>query len=129
MQSRNTIQLALVYEAVARLACHATADEIYEEITIMHPTLSRGTVYRNLNKLSECGKISKIRTVGGADHYDHLTHKHYHVQCEKCGRVFDVDMPYIEGLEQQVQNAKGFEIKGYSIIFNGICPSCKKEIK
>ena len=53
MARRNTIQRSLVLEAVNRLHCHATADEVYEEIIKEHPTISKATVYRNLNLLSE----------------------------------------------------------------------------
>ena len=33
MKNRNTIQRTLVLETVRKLRCHATADQIYEEIT------------------------------------------------------------------------------------------------
>ena len=53
MKNRNTIQRSLVLEAVNKLQCHATADQIYAEIVKEHPTISRATVYRNLNLLRE----------------------------------------------------------------------------
>ena len=53
MKHRNTIQLSMVYEAVNRLKSHATASEIYDVIASEHPSVSRGTVYRNLNQLAE----------------------------------------------------------------------------
>ena len=71
MKRRNTVQRSLVYEAVNRLKSHATADEIYEAIVSEHPSVSRGTVYRNLNQLAEEGEIRKILVPGGADRYDH----------------------------------------------------------
>ena len=55
MKNRNTIQRTLVLETVRKLRCHATADQIYEEITKEHPTISKATVYRNLSLLSEIG--------------------------------------------------------------------------
>ena len=54
---RNTIQRALVFEAVNQLKCHATADEIYQMVAAEHPNISKGTVYRNLHQLSENGEI------------------------------------------------------------------------
>ena len=56
---RNTIQRMLVLETVNKLQCHATADEIYRAIVKDHPNISRATVYRNLNSLSESGDIRK----------------------------------------------------------------------
>ena len=60
MKSRNTIQRSLVLEAVNRLKCHATADQIYEEIVKNHPTISRATVYRNLALLADRGEIRRL---------------------------------------------------------------------
>ena len=124
MIQRNTIQCSLVLETVNRLHCHATADEVYEAIVKEHPTVSRATVYRNLNRLSETGNIRKIEIPGGPDRFDHQRHEHYHVKCAKCGRVFDVDMDYNSDLEEKIKDAHGFQFTGHNIIFTGICPEC-----
>lgn len=121
---RKTIQSNLVLEAVRKLQCHPTADEIYREIVRDYPTISRGTVYRNLQRLCDMGELCKREIPGGADRFDHRCHGHYHVRCSRCGRVFDVDMPYHPGLEQSIQNAHGFTFTGHDIIFQGICPDC-----
>ena len=63
---RNTIQRALVLEAVNSLKCHATADEIYDFIAAEHPSISKGTVYRNLNQLSEIGMIRRVEVPDSA---------------------------------------------------------------
>ena len=126
MIKRNTIQRALVLEAVNELKCHATADEIYNAIVNEHPHISRGTVYRNLNQLSESGEIRKLEIPDGADRLDHRCHDHYHARCLKCGQVFDVEMEYIKDLEKKIKDTHGFEFSGHDIMFKGICPECKK---
>ena len=127
MVKRNTIQRALVFETVNKLQNHATADEIYDAIISGHPNISRATVYRNLNLLSEMGEIRKLEIPGGPDRFDHCVDNHCHVKCEKCGRLFDVDMDYISGLESNIRDTRGFDFTGYDIIFRGICPDCKKK--
>lgn len=126
MIKRNTIQRALVLEAVNELKCHATADQIYNAIVNEHPHISRGTVYRNLNQLSESGEIRKLEIPDGADRFDHRCHDHYHARCLKCGQVFDVEMEYIKDLEKKIKDTHGFEFSGHDIMFKGICPECKK---
>lgn len=125
MIKRKTIQSALVFDTVNRLQCHATADEIYNEIVKDYPTVSRGTVYRNLQRLCEMGEIRKREIPGKADCFDHLCHNHYHARCIKCGRVLDVDMEYIPDLEKSVRDTHGFVFTGHDIAFKGICPECK----
>ena len=129
MIQRNTIQCVMVYDAVNALKCHATADEVYEYVYRENPTISRGTVYRNLNRLSGTGKIRKIEIPGAADRFDHRCDEHYHIKCEKCGRVFDVDMDAIPDPYKNIRNKHGFKFSGCSIVFSGICPECQKECK
>ncbi len=121
---RNTIQRSLTLDAVQKLKCHPTAEEVYDFVASEHPTISRGTVYRNLNQLAANGEIRKMEIPSGADHFDHLCHDHYHVRCLKCSRVFDVDMDYIPDLEKSIKNTHGFELSGYDLTFKGICPDC-----
>ena len=125
MKSRNTIQRALVLDAVNTLRCHATADEIYDAVVKEHPNISKGTVYRNLNRLSEMGEIHKMEIPGGADRFDHWCHNHYHVRCVRCGRVFDVDMDYVADLEKKIKDTHGFTFIGHDTMFRGICPDCQ----
>lgn len=122
---RKTIQRALVLEAVNKLQCHATAEEIYQMVTSEHPNISKGTVYRNLNQLADSGEIRKLEIPGGADRFDHRCHNHYHVKCLKCGRVFDVDMEYIADLEQKIRDTHGFVFSGHDLVFRGLCPDCR----
>ncbi|MCB5942106.1 transcriptional repressor [bacterium 210820-DFI.6.52] len=125
MIKRNTIQRALVLKAVNTLQCHATVEEIYSLVIKEYPNISKVTVYRNLNQLAENGEIRKLEVPGDADRFDHLCHDHYHARCLRCGRVFDVDMDYIEDLEKRIKDAHGFEFSGHDLMFKGICPDCK----
>lgn len=125
--TRNTTQREAVLKTV-RLLDHPTADEVYDEVSKHHETISRGTVYRNLAVLSDEGRLRKIGEASGAARYDWNMVNHYHVQCRCCGKIFDVSLPYLDRLEEQIPDAKEFIIEGHEIVFTGICPECKKEI-
>ena len=124
MQRRNTIQRNLVLNAVSELKCHATADEVYEYITASNPSVSRATVYRNLNLLAEEGSILKIEVPGGAVHFDHTLRDHYHMRCVRCGRLYDVDLDTMPDLPSHIRDSHGFDFLGCDITFKGICPEC-----
>ena len=121
---RKTIQRSLTLQAVQTMQSHPTADEVYAAVSAEHPHISRGTVYRNLNQLSEDGKIRELEVPGGADRFDHCCHEHYHVRCLKCGRVFDVDMKDIPDLTKAIRDTHGFHFSGYDLMFKGVCPTC-----
>ena len=107
MERRNTIQREMVYNAVINLSNHATADEIYALIIKDHPTIGKGTVYRNLNILAEEGAIRKVDIPDGPYRFDHILEEHYHVKCVKCGKLFDVDMEVLPDLKLIIDSSDG----------------------
>ena len=125
MTYRNTIQKQLVLETVRSMTNHPTAEEIYGKITMQHPTISKGTVYRNLNLLADQGEILRVQIPNTADRFDFNTAHHYHVRCQHCGKVFDVSIPYFENLEKNINQTDGFLLLSHDIVFSGICPSCQ----
>lgn len=127
MDKRNTIQKSLVLNAVRELRNHATADEIHRKIAEEHPTVSRGTVYRNLNGLAEDGEILKIEIPGEAERFDHNCTKHYHVRCIRCNEVSDVDMDCIPDILDRIRDSHGTEFIDYDIVFRGICRNCAEK--
>lgn len=121
--TRNTRQRALVLEAVRSLHNHPTSADVYDAVRKKHPSISRATVYRNLNVLTEQGEVLHIPVAGGADRYDFRCDCHYHAICRECGVVYDVEMPS-EELLSSVRDTHGFLIEGFDIIFTGLCPDC-----
>lgn len=122
--TRNTIQRDMVLTAVKQLHHHPTAEEIYHAVASQYPNISKGTVYRNLNLLADTGEIQKVSLPDTADRFDFNTAAHYHFKCSRCGRVYDVDMPYQNDMLSKIRNTNGFLIQRHDIVFQGICPEC-----
>ncbi len=129
MKPRMTIQKTLVLEALNDLDNHPTALEIYQYIIKKYPTISQATVYRNLNCLVAENKILKIEIPNSAARYDIKNVNHYHLKCDVCGKIFDLEMDYFTELETKITNLKGFKITGHSLVINGICSTCDKKYK
>ena len=127
MNKKNTIQRKLVLDAVRELGCHSTAEDVFRRVSSVHPSVSKGTVYRNLNSLTEDGEIYRVEIPGEADRFDHVCQKHYHVICVKCGRVFDVDMDPVPSLTDRIRDTQGFDFLECDIVFKGVCPLCKSK--
>lgn len=123
--TRNTIQRALVLEAVRSLHNHPTSADVYDVVREKHPNISRATVYRNLGVLSERGEVLRVEVPNGADRYDFFSQPHYHAKCRVCGQIFDVNMPYHADLASEIIDAHGFNIEGHEIIFDGVCADCQ----
>lgn len=106
---------------------HPTADTVYTHVKKDFPNISLGTVYRNLNLLTELGEALKISTPDGGDRFDGVTTSHCHFFCKECGSVIDIDMAedgYID--EMAGKNFDG-QIENHSIMFFGKCAKCRKK--
>lgn len=125
MATRNTVQRSIIEAELKRLANHPTAEEVFEAVHAQHPSISRATVFRMLGRLAEEGEVGRVRINNGADRFDHQTHAHYHVRCTRCGRVGDVDIPLLDGIDAQAEAASGWRIEGHTIQFDGVCPACQ----
>jgi len=123
---RNTIQRQIILDTLKTFITHPTVDELYTEIQKSHPAISKTTIYRNLRQLAQGGKIGKIALPDDADRYDKRTDQHYHFQCKICGVLFDIDIGYLEGINEKVQEKYGFQIYEHDILFKGICQKCKR---
>ncbi|HIU56677.1 MAG TPA: transcriptional repressor [Candidatus Ornithomonoglobus merdipullorum] len=105
---------------------HPTAQEIYAEMRKTDPKISLGTIYRNLALLTKTGSVMRIDTIHESVHYDAHTDPHYHFICSECKRVYDLDMEPLE-LDAAVEENFDCTVTGHSLIFYGVCGSCKNK--
>lgn len=106
---------------------HPTAEMVYTSIKQENPKLSLGTVYRNLNILAVSGEIQRLSCGDGTDHFDATTTPHSHFVCKGCGRVMDLDMPWISLMNDKfLSEIKDFdgEIYSHQLFFYGLCKKC-----
>ena len=122
---RNTVQRQIVLDAVKKLNSHPSIEEIYTLVHKEHPTISKSTVYRNLRHLEEGKSLRQISMPEGPARYDAKCSSHYHFRCKGCEKVFDVEIAYLEGLNDMVQSLHGFEVGEHDVVFSGLCAECK----
>ena len=123
MNRRNTKQKAIILDAVKSRCDHPTAEQIYNQVHEVDQKISVGTVYRNLDILSKQKDITNIKLFH-ADRYDLKTENHNHFICEKCGKVFDINIPYNTKLDNTKHD--GFYISSHQTVYKGLCPKCDK---
>lgn len=126
-ERRNTIQQEVVFRTLKEMKSHPTADAVYQEVQKVHPSISRATVFRVLNRMAAEGRITKVHNGSGADGFDDRLEKHCHIRCRKCGRIEDVLMKAYPNPEQDVRDSGGFQITGHYLLFEGICGDCVRD--
>ncbi|MEW6427721.1 MAG: transcriptional repressor [Thermodesulfobacteriota bacterium] len=121
---RMTKQRQVILEELRKLKSHPTADEMYQILRRRMPKISLGTVYRNLDILSDCGIIQKIDVGGSQKRFDGNAEVHYHIRCLKCNKVEDIDIAPDYRLEEQVRASTPYHILRHHTEFIGLCPHC-----
>lgn len=128
-EMRNTVQRQIVLDSLIKLNSHSNVDELYTEIKKYHPSISKTTVYRNLRQLAKTGVIREVALADGLERYDEHPFRHYHFRCRSCGKIFDLDTEYIEGIDDIIQKKYGFQVDEHELVFRGFCDKCGKTKK
>lgn len=121
-----TRQRRVLLEELRSLRNHPTADELHQRLRVQLPTISLGTVYRNLDMLCRGGQVRRLETGQGPARYDGELRPHYHLRCEGCGRLEDVDVALVREPGFPGTSPGGFEITGCQVELLGRCPWCRQ---
>lgn len=126
---RTTKQRQIILETIRELGGHPSADELYIHVKKKLPDISLGTVYRNLDVLSESGMIRKLEPEHHQMRFDCNVEDHYHMTCINCGRIEDIEIPKsddpMEILSKSLGNLSKYGIFGHKLEFFGLCSKCK----
>jgi len=110
-------------------AYYFTADEIYEKLL---PDVNKSTVYRNLEKLTESGKITRELSKDGSKSIYRLNptahcEGHLHLICSNCGGVIHLSEADSDKLEKVLKKSYGFSVNDNATVISGVCENCSKK--
>ena len=126
---RMTRQRKVILEELRKVNTHPSADEVYEMVRKRLPRISLGTVYRNLEILSESGVIQKLEPGCSLKRFDGNPSEHCHIRCIHCARIADAQMEPDLKVDLKRVNSTDFEIIGHRLEFIGVCPECSDRPK
>ncbi len=103
---------------------HPTADRIYNELKQEFPSLSMGTVYRNLDILVKQNLVKKLESGSNFARFDANVSPHSHFICRECGAVIDLPLKDLSHLEKEVEKTTAHEVDEHRVYFYGRCRRC-----
>jgi Fe2+ or Zn2+ uptake regulation protein len=122
---RSTPQLALVLDAVRSSGTeHPTAELIYDRVRRVLPSISLGTVYRNLQRLAADGVIGVTHPEGGPARFDPTPGGHDHFVCRACGRLDDLPAHRPRAIWHAALRA-GHAVASHALVLYGECRDCR----
>jgi Fe2+ or Zn2+ uptake regulation protein len=102
---------------------HPTAAEVFLRAKRRMPSISLATVYNCLEALVGWGVVKQVNLDRAPTRYCANLQDHSHFQCESCGTIFDVDMPFRGTWNLPV----GFVIHHAEVSLKGLCAKCAAE--
>lgn len=120
----RTRQRERMLELLRETDRHPTAAAIHDALCAEFPSLSLGTVYRNLEVLAGLGHIREVPVPNGATRYDGKTALHHHFVCEVCDAIQDVEIRMPSGIEERVRRKYRLRPERFRIDFYGLCHDC-----
>ncbi|TQQ85358.1 transcriptional repressor [Peptacetobacter hominis] len=112
-----------IYNIVNNSTEHMTAEQIFDSLKKEYPTVSRATIYNNLNKLCDADMIRRISIEGLTDCYDRII-RHDHIVCKKCGKLMDKNF---EDLTKTLKDQLGEDFLYYDLKVFCICEDCRNK--
>jgi Fur family transcriptional regulator, peroxide stress response regulator len=126
---RMTNQRQAVLEALVFSERHPGAEELYRQVLLEHPSMSRATVYKTLEMLRGLGEVLELEFRDGsnpANRYDGMRpYSHPHLVCVVCGAIEDVLADPLQGPMQDLLQSTGYELDRYRLDLYGRCPACR----
>lgn len=125
MINRNTKQKEVVLDILKKNRIHPTIQEIYELAKENYPNIGKATIYRNIKKLVEEGKLLKLPNSNNESyHYDINIENHNHLLCKKCGKIIDIyDNDYNNAIKK-IEKNNSIKVERVIVILEGLCGEC-----
>ncbi|MBI2891140.1 MAG: transcriptional repressor [Nitrospirae bacterium] len=105
---------------------HLSADELYQRVRRIYPSIGYATVYRTLRLLKGSGMAEERQFGDGKARFESLLNRkhHDHLICMKCGRVQEFEDDEIEQLQGTAARNRGFKILSHKLELYGQCNTC-----
>lgn len=108
----------------------ATAAELTERLHASGETVGLTTVYRQLERLAQQGRVHKAVTDQGAYYQYCAGHEEgscFLLKCERCGCIRHLDCSHLGELYQHLEQEHHFHIDPRRTLFYGLCEGCSGE--
>lgn len=118
----EVLDAALEYEG------HFGADDLYIKMKNNHSGVSRATVYKTLDLLSQCELLTKRNFGDNLNRFENNFRRtnHDHLVCKNCGKIAEFSHSGLRAIADDIANELGFDISGYSFNIFGKCKDKSK---
>lgn len=123
--------LKATHQRLSILGCiddfgHIDIDFLYTVLLKKSPSLSKATLYRNINDLIASSIIKEVKLPGLKQQYEIKKSPHIHLLCKSCNSVKDLSID-MSLLHNSIANSSSFKIEESFIVIKGVCSKCSAQ--
>ena len=125
---KMTRQRLAIAERFLEAEGHLSAEELYSVLAQSESRAGLATVYRTLKTLVEAGLAEERYFPDGTVRYETAfgEPRHDHLACIACGRIMEMENPYIEALYALAAERHGLVASGHRLVITGVCADCRQ---
>jgi Fur family transcriptional regulator, ferric uptake regulator len=124
---RWTPQRRLILDVLSSTSGHVTGSEIVERVRERDAEATPSTVYRTLDVLEELGYLHHSHAPDGREEFHVLPDvEHGHLQCQGCGKSWEVAPHEVQALVSVLHDSRGFNVDVGHLTVSGRCADCTR---
>ena len=105
---------------------HPSAQQVYNEVKKIHPTVSLATVYKTMEVLRDLNLVQELNFPKGQARFDAYMNPHINLICVKCGKITDLDDLTSKEIANRVTVTTKFKPNGQRMDVYGTCQKCSE---
>jgi len=118
-----------VLQVLEEKAGRTTPMEVLERGRKIWPSLSRATVYRTLDLLTELGIVRPVYATDGSLGFVCVRRGCHQLICLNCGTAIPFDRCAVEELQPTLAQEFHFQVKSHLLELYGLCEACQESSK
>jgi Fe2+ or Zn2+ uptake regulation protein len=118
-----THQREVIFRALLEMPEHPSPESLYEKVKKSIPSISLGTVYKNIKTFLDAGLIREVSLHHATLRVDVNTAPHHHLVCLRCKSIEDLDEQDLEPVKLK-RKLTGFRPARFSVEVHGVCGTC-----
>jgi Fur family ferric uptake transcriptional regulator len=124
---RRSAKRDLIVNVFLRQEGHLSADDLVGLIRREDARISRATVYRTLQWMVDAGIARRVDFGEGRFRFEHSYRhpRHFHLICKSCNESFEFLSSDIEGLLEEITDARNFLPRQSVLQIYGTCEHCR----
>ena len=120
----NTHQRHVIFRTLGESKNHPTPEEVYEKVRAKIPSISLGTVYKNIKTFVQAGLLREVALHHEPARLDPNLSDHHHLVCRHCKSITDIAAGEMAPVRLKCALPAGFQLERCEVVALGLCAAC-----